>query len=234
MRFSCLNSSRPRVKVLSWFPHFQVVARASVYPSVRCRNCPFLWQRWGRPGQGGGQGLSCHPRSGRGRRSERQTDLPRRPGAPGPGGLRDLDRRWRHEAAVGAPWRLPPPVSQPSSFPRVCHRGRWSVLPRRRPCVFGTPGVAPRPSEAKAQTERATRGGNGGVLWGCAFPGIPACGARGCERWGCWQACSAGLGTLPLFPPLLPRRPQEVGMTCPSASPDFLVCKKGQVVPLSR
>lgn len=47
------------------------------------------------------------------------------------------------------------------------------------PCVLGTPGVAPRPSEAKAQTERATRGGNRGVQWGCAVPGIPACGVHG-------------------------------------------------------
>lgn len=133
--FSCLKSSCPRVKGLSWFPHFQVVARASVYPSVRCRNSPFLWQRWGRPGQGGGQWLSRHPGSGRGRQSERQADPPRRSGAPGPAAcaIRTAGGATRLRLRLPGGSRGGRCLRRPLSRVRVCHRRRWSVLQRTPP-----------------------------------------------------------------------------------------------------
>lgn len=181
--FSCLKSSCPRVKSLSWFPHFWVVARASVYPSVRCRNSPFLWQRWGRQGRVGDSGSHGTP------------------GVEEAGSLRD--RQTRH-GGQGHPGPQPA-RSGPQVAPRGCGCGSLAapaaagvsagLVPAcvsvtaavgpsftghpHPPCVLGTPGVAPRPSEAKAQTERATRGGNRGVQWGCAVPGIPACGVHG-------------------------------------------------------
>ena len=72
-----------------------------------------------------------------------------------------------------------------------------------------------------------------GLALGYVLAGRPACGVHGCERWGgCWHACVAGLRTLPLFPPLLPRRPcgtvGEQGRTQVRSCPHGAVGKGGQ------
>lgn len=100
------------------------------------------------------------------------------PMAPQAGKRRDPDRRWRHEAAVGTPWRLPRPaegrygagsseaqpprpVSRPFSVPHVCHRCCRSLGQWRPPHVFQVPGVArvaPWLTEAQAQAHTEERG----------------------------------------------------------------------------